>query len=174
MTQKEITFAENYLCSFNATDAARKAGYSERTARQQGSRLLSNVYIEKYIQERSEIVLEKLGITQERIMRRLRDLAFTDLSDLTDDDWNLLPKSQIPKEFHAAMNSVEIEERVIMSEGENQVISRKTRFKLKEQQKALQSLAVMAGLMPKNAPEQVAPVQQITLFNQINKYIEER
>ncbi|HCX75030.1 MAG TPA: hypothetical protein DHU93_06085 [Algoriphagus sp.] len=60
MTQKEITFANYYLATFNATEAAKLAGYSDHTARQQGSRLLSNVNIEKYIQERSETILDRL------------------------------------------------------------------------------------------------------------------
>ena len=32
LTTKEQLFAEHYLCTFNATEAARKAGYSENTA----------------------------------------------------------------------------------------------------------------------------------------------
>jgi phage terminase small subunit len=176
ITEKEALFCNYYLsdANRNATEAAKLAGYSKSTARQQGSRMLSKVDIQLYLKEQSAPLMEALGITQERILRRLRDLAFTDLSDLTDDNWNLLPKSEIHKDFHAALNSVEIEERIIIQEGTSQVINRKTRFKLKEQQKALQSLAEMAGIMPKNAPEPVAPVQQITMFNQINKYIEER
>lgn len=34
LTTKEQLFAEHHLCTFNATDAARKAGYSENTAQQ--------------------------------------------------------------------------------------------------------------------------------------------
>jgi phage terminase small subunit len=36
MKSKEISFTENYLTTFNATDAAKSAGYSERSARQIG------------------------------------------------------------------------------------------------------------------------------------------
>jgi len=65
MTPKEIAFAENYLCTFNATDAAKTAGYSERSARQIGYENLIKPYIQNYIRERSGDRLERLRITQE-------------------------------------------------------------------------------------------------------------
>ena len=67
MTSKEIAFAENYLSTFNATEAAKSAGYSERSARQIGYENLTKPYIQKYIREKSEDRLERLGITQELI-----------------------------------------------------------------------------------------------------------
>jgi phage terminase small subunit len=36
MTPKEISFAENYLCTFNVTEAAKSAEYSSRSAKQIG------------------------------------------------------------------------------------------------------------------------------------------
>jgi len=35
LTEKEFRFAEQYLCSFNATEAAKEAGYSLLSARQE-------------------------------------------------------------------------------------------------------------------------------------------
>lgn len=51
LNDKQIAFCENYVASLNATQAAIDAGYSEKTARQQGSRLLTNVYIKAFIDE---------------------------------------------------------------------------------------------------------------------------
>ncbi|MFA9203068.1 MAG: terminase small subunit, partial [Flavobacteriales bacterium] len=42
-TAKQQRFIDEYLIDFNATQAAIRAGYSSDTAKQQGSRLLSNV-----------------------------------------------------------------------------------------------------------------------------------
>lgn len=56
MTTKEITFAENYLCTFNATEAAMKAGYSDRTARQIGYENLTKPYI---VPERKLLIFSK-------------------------------------------------------------------------------------------------------------------
>lgn len=51
LNDQQIAFCEHYVASLNATQAAIDAGYSEKTARQQGSRLLTNVNIKAYIDE---------------------------------------------------------------------------------------------------------------------------
>ncbi|NVJ46460.1 MAG: terminase small subunit [Cytophagia bacterium] len=98
LTDKEYRFANYYLgeARFNAAEAARLAGYSEHTARQQGSRLLSNVYIEKYIKSRTSKILNDLQITQERILKEYVTLAFGNLTDYLQDNWKLKPLNEIP------------------------------------------------------------------------------
>ena len=54
MNEKQRRFAEYYAANPNATEAARAAGYSERTARSQGQRLLTNDDIQEYIKELQE------------------------------------------------------------------------------------------------------------------------
>lgn len=54
LTDKQLLFATEYIKTANATQAALKAGYSENSARQQGSRLLSNANVSKYIQQHME------------------------------------------------------------------------------------------------------------------------
>lgn len=52
LSNKRRAFVEEYLKCWNATEAARRAGYSERTADRQGSYLLSLVEIQAYVQRR--------------------------------------------------------------------------------------------------------------------------
>ena len=54
LTDKQLLFATEYIKTANATQAALKAGYSENSARQQGSRLLSNANVGQYIQSHME------------------------------------------------------------------------------------------------------------------------
>ena len=54
LTKKQRRFADEYLIDTNATQAAIRAGYSEKTARSQGQRLLTNVDIKQYIDEQFE------------------------------------------------------------------------------------------------------------------------
>lgn len=51
MNERQRRFAEYYAACGNAAEAARHAGYSERTARSQGQRLLTDVDILEYIRE---------------------------------------------------------------------------------------------------------------------------
>jgi phage terminase small subunit len=51
LTEKQKRFADYYVELGNATEAAIKAGYSKKTARQVGSENLSKPYILAYIEE---------------------------------------------------------------------------------------------------------------------------
>ena len=53
LNEKQKAFCEYYASSFNATESAKKAGYSEKTAYSIGQRLLKNVEIQKYLAELS-------------------------------------------------------------------------------------------------------------------------
>lgn len=48
---RQKAFCEYYVASGNATESAKKAGYSERTAKSIGQRLLTFVDIQSYIEE---------------------------------------------------------------------------------------------------------------------------
>ena len=56
LTPRQQKFCDEYLISGNATDAAIKAGYSRKTAKSIGQRLLTFVDLKQYI----ETELEKL------------------------------------------------------------------------------------------------------------------
>lgn len=51
MNERQRRFAEAYAANPNATEAAKTAGYSAKTARAQGARLLTNVDVQRYIQQ---------------------------------------------------------------------------------------------------------------------------
>lgn len=54
LTPKQKAFADEYLKCGNATEAARKAGYNAKSARQIGTENLSKPYISEYIAERQK------------------------------------------------------------------------------------------------------------------------
>lgn len=54
MTNRQKRFADEYLISLNATQAAIRAGYSEKSAYSQGQRMLKNVEVKAYIDEQLE------------------------------------------------------------------------------------------------------------------------
>ena len=66
MTDKQKRFCDEYLIDCNATQAAIRAGYSKKTANEQGNRLLANVSVKAYIDERLEqLHSEKTADAQE-------------------------------------------------------------------------------------------------------------
>jgi hypothetical protein len=71
MTPKQHRFVDEHLLDLNATQAAIRAGYSARTANEQGPRLLVNVGIAKAIQAAQQARSERLQITQDDVLRGL-------------------------------------------------------------------------------------------------------
>ena len=63
LNARQKSFCEFYVASGNATESAIKAGYSEKTARSIGQRLLTNVDIKKYIKELQEKAKESRILT---------------------------------------------------------------------------------------------------------------
>lgn len=72
MTPKQNRFVDEFLVDLNATQAAIRAGYSARTAEQQGPRLLGNVEIAAAVQAAQQARSERLQITQDDVLRGLR------------------------------------------------------------------------------------------------------
>lgn len=71
LTLKQQRFVEEYLIDLNATQAAIRAGYSEKTANRIASENLSKLDIKKYIDERlAEIESEKIA-KQEEVLQYL-------------------------------------------------------------------------------------------------------
>lgn len=69
LTDKQRRFVEEYCVDCNAAQAAKRAGYSEKTAYSQGSRLLRDVKISEAISER----LDKLSMSASEALVRLTD-----------------------------------------------------------------------------------------------------
>ena len=71
LTLKQQRFADEYIISGNATDAAIKAGYAKRSAGQIGEQNLKKLEIKKYIDERlAQLASEKIA-TQEEVLSYL-------------------------------------------------------------------------------------------------------
>lgn len=71
MTDKQKRFCDEYLIDCNATQAAIRAGYSPKTANEQGNRLLTNVSVKAYIDERLEQLHTKKTADAQEVMEYL-------------------------------------------------------------------------------------------------------
>lgn len=74
LKDKRQKFVEEYLIDLNATQAAIRAGYSEKTAKSIGQRLLTFVDVQKAIQEAQNQRSERVQITQDDVLRDLQEL----------------------------------------------------------------------------------------------------
>ena len=80
LTPKQQRFVEEYLIDLNATQAAIRAGYSEKTAQEIGSENLSKPMVAKAIAEAQEKLSNKAQVTVEMVVQGLLNEA-KDLSE---------------------------------------------------------------------------------------------
>lgn len=71
LNDKQKLFCEEYLTDLNGTQAAIRAGYSEKTANEQAARMLANVSIQNYITELRQKRSERLQYTQDDLLKDL-------------------------------------------------------------------------------------------------------
>lgn len=73
LTKQQTVFANEYCIDRNGRQAAIRAGYSEKTADQQASRLLSNVKVKEYIDAKLNRISMKAEVTAEWVLNELKD-----------------------------------------------------------------------------------------------------
>ena len=79
LTPKQKRFVEEYLIDLNATQAAIRAGYSERTARAIGQENLTKPDIQDAIQKAMGKRSQRTGITQGQVLEALASMGFAEI-----------------------------------------------------------------------------------------------
>lgn len=107
---QQAKFLKEYLKSGNATQSAIAAGYSQRTAAEQGTRLLRNAQIKAAVQK----TLNKLEISAENVLQEIAKLAFSNMGDFvspSNDGTQLVPDfSKLTREQMAAIQEIRVDE----------------------------------------------------------------
>lgn len=82
LTPKQAEFVRQYLVDLNATQAAIRAGYSERTANRIGPELLVKTCIRDAIAAAQSKREQRTEITQDKVVSELAKIAFGNISDV--------------------------------------------------------------------------------------------
>ena len=137
---KQDLFVEEYLIDLNATQAAIRAGYSVKTAEQQGSRLLSNVKVQTKIAKAMAERSKRTGVNQDRVVLELAKMAFVNPSDVINTDTGeVLPGAS--DEDLACIQSVKVKK---TTKGKSVIEEREVRFY--DKTKALEKLGQHLGM----------------------------
>ncbi len=96
LTHKQILFAKEYLKDLNATQAAIRAGYSKKTAKQIATENLSKPAIAAAIQAGCKKRMEKVEVDADWVLQRLVEEAEADVADLYRDGGGLKPPHEWP------------------------------------------------------------------------------
>lgn len=138
----------------NATQAAITAGYSQKTAKQQGSRLLTDTDIAAAVKARQSSALAKAqeitDLTAVEVLRSLaRDLRF-DPAKLYKEDGSLRPIHEMDEDTRLALRGAEVDEIAIGKGAERAVIGHTTKVKFPEKTAAREQGMKHFGLYEKD------------------------
>jgi len=112
LTLRQRRFVDEYLIDLNATRAAIRAGYSENSAKQIGSRLLTNDDIMHYIEERTRAISEKSIVDAAWLLDHLCAIATASIGDIIDDNNRFLPVKQWPLIWTQMVNGLDIKQAI--------------------------------------------------------------
>ena len=84
LTAKQQRFCDEYLIDLNATQAAIRAGYSVKTANEQGAQNLAKLSIQEAIAKEMAERSKRTGINQDRVVTELARIAFVNPQNLID------------------------------------------------------------------------------------------
>lgn len=81
LNDRQRQFCREYLIDLNATQAAIRAGYSEKYANTNASKLLQNTTINNYLQELKNERSQRTEITADLVLEELAAIATADITD---------------------------------------------------------------------------------------------
>jgi phage terminase small subunit len=108
LTPKQERFVEEYLVDLNATQAAIRAGYSEKTARFIGAENLTKPNVQRAIQKASSELTKKVGIDQERVLTEEKRIAFSDIRAIFDENGTQIKPNELPEEVSRSIAKIEV------------------------------------------------------------------
>lgn len=143
LTPKQQRFVEEYILDFNATKAAMRAGYSKKSSKQQGARLLTNAFISDEIrriqtERRNAAIME-----YDEACSILSSIARGRVSDYLGES-DRIDIRRIRESNPSAVQSIQHEMR-IDGPNDNPQYIHITKFKLHSPIQAIQTLAKMKG-----------------------------
>lgn len=125
LTPKKAAFVDEYLIDLNATQACIRAGYSAKTAEQQGSRLLRDVEVAAAIREAQAKRSVRTKVDADYVLNRLAEIDQLDVLDILDGAGNFLPVAQWPKPWRLTISGLDVQELMI---GDTASIIRKIKW----------------------------------------------
>ena len=152
LTAKQARFVEEYMIDLNATQAAIRAGYSEKGAEVQGHRLLRNAKVAAAVADAKASRSERTEITADMVLRELALLGFANMQDyvrVTSSGEPYVDLSDMTREQAAAISETLVED-YVEGRGEDARQVRKVRIKFHDKKGALVEIGRHLGMFEKD------------------------
>lgn len=151
LTGKQKRFCEEYIWDFNASRAAREAGYSEATAGAIGFENLQKPEIKAFIEELQADLSKTTGISRLKILREHEKMAFSSIAHLHETWITRKEFEKLTPEQKSCIAEISTQTKQITEwDGETPVpvTVEFVKIKLYDKQKSLDSLTKLLGFEP--------------------------
>ena len=150
LNPKQEQFCREYLLDFNATQAAIRAGYSPKTANEQGAQLLAKLSVAQRIEELTAARAETLAVKVNDVVAELARMGFANILDyvtITERGHAYVDLSKMTREQAAAIGELTSEE-YVEGKGEDARLVKRTKIKLVDKRGPLELLGKHLGMFP--------------------------
>lgn len=162
---KQERFYAEYLVDLNATQAAKRAGYSLKTAHAQGHRLLKHVLIAPRLEQARKEWQERVGITQDAVLTELALLGFSRASKFVRETKGgeiVVDLSEATERDMAAIKSIESVTTITSSgDGKDSEETTKTKITLHDKRLPLRDIGQHLGMFKDDSKVQPAFTVQV-------------
>lgn len=157
LTEKQKAFCREYIFDWNATRAAKAAGYSEDTAGEIGFENLKKPQIQAYVTEIQKDLEKTAGISRLKIVREHEKIAFSSIAHLHNTWIDRKEFDQLTEDQKACIQEITTQTRkefvkTITDPDGVEVQVDYVKIKLYSKQASLESLSKMLGY---NEPEKI-------------------
>lgn len=146
LTPKQQRFAEEYLIDMNATRAAIRAGYSKKTAEQQGYQLLHKTLVLNAINTAAQARSERTQVTADMVVKELARIGFSDLRNVLTKSGQLVDPQDWDDDTAGAISSIEVVAKLGGNGDDNEPIEYTHKIKTWDKNSALEKLGKHLGM----------------------------
>jgi len=171
LTPKQDRFVQEYLIDLNATQAAIRAGYSKKTAKEIGFENLTKPHIAAVIADHQGKQLDRTELSARRVLEELGNIGLSDVRQVFDEHGQIRPPKDWPDAFAAAVSSVEVVERPTNLKNEDGTPKVELTYKVKLWSKtaAVETLARHFGLVRRDGP--AVQINNTTVINEDHRTV---
>lgn len=138
LTVQQKLFANEYVKHGNSARAARCAGYSVRTAKEQGCRLLTNAHVQEAVQAALDARALRTRVCADAVIEKAMSIVCFDIRTLFDEGGRLLPVATMPEEAAQVLAGLDVTVKK-SKDGEDEYATT-TRVKLPDRNAAIATL----------------------------------
>jgi phage terminase small subunit len=143
LTPKQAAFVEQYLLDLNATQAAIRAGYSERNGSRIGAELLGKTQVSAVIAAMKAERSERTLVGADRVLREIARVAFLDVGRAFNEDGSLKALSEMDEDTRRSITGIEVSE---IRDNHGITIGYTKKLKLADKLRALELLGRHLGM----------------------------